>query len=173
MALSLLCFAVPAFAQGAEAAGDQLGGNYRRIFHGDCFGLVRAGPGESYGISGGSLGTQSRGPSWHSAGADSRSGSDRVPRALHAGDHHCQGKVERSLKTEKLLADLQNTRKRWGTRLFFLNQMIQRLTSVAAYAFRPTRLPWSQTSFPESPSVYGAAGSGSPGRYSRSQIRLR
>ena len=37
MALSLLCFAVPAFAQGAEAAGHQLGSNHRRLFHGDCF----------------------------------------------------------------------------------------------------------------------------------------
>ena len=161
MALSLLCFAVPAFAQGGEAAGT----NWVAITAGFSMaiasGLCALASGESHAVRGRGLGAQSRRPSRHSAGADSWSGADRVPGALHAGYYLRQGEVRRFRKIEKPLL---------ASRGFFCFGWVLAMSLCAG---RPTRLPWFQASAPASPSECVAAGSGSPDRYSQSRIRLR
>ena len=53
MVLSVLCFAVPGFAQGGEAGWrSQLGRDRRRIFHGVRFRHLRSGAGQSHGRGG-------------------------------------------------------------------------------------------------------------------------
>ncbi len=47
MVLSVLSFAVPAFAQGEAASGGQLGRYRCRIFHGLCLRHLRFGAGQS------------------------------------------------------------------------------------------------------------------------------
>ncbi len=93
MALAFLCFAMPVFAQGAEAAGAVnwvaiTAGFSMAIASGLCA-LGQAKPRHRRPKPG----AQSRSPARNPAGADSRSGADRVAGALHPGDHLRQGEV--------------------------------------------------------------------------------
>lgn len=96
MYLSLFCFAVPAFAQGGEASG---GVNWVAIAAGFSMafasGICALAQGKATAASGRRLGTESCCPTRNSAGADSRSGADRIPGAVYPGHYFCQGEVER------------------------------------------------------------------------------
>ena len=84
---ALLVVAMPAFAQGSEAAASA-GPNWVAITSGFAMALAVAlaalGQGRRYGA-------QSFRPSWYSASADSRTGLHRVPGAVHPDDHLRKG----------------------------------------------------------------------------------